>query len=205
MNEVISACIANDPKLKAGWEDVSQAAGDYLTASLPRNPTLKVSGTLLPLTRAFTVDRTGGPPQFDVWMGYPLDWYLFGKQAAAKATASAGVRVSQAEYEDLIRQRIQEAGLAYYDFLEAKANVELAREDMASLKEIESLYKMGAEAALKGKRELDPLPLEKLTSLARSRSGIKAGRGAGQASRTLWAFPALNQGLRSLGPSCCPR
>jgi len=161
LNEVIAACIAGDPRIRAGWEEVEQATGDYITASLPPNPNLAVTGSLLPLTRPFTVDRQGGPPQLDVWIGYPLDWFVFGKQAAAKATKSSGVRVIEAEYEDLIRQRIRAAGLAYFDVLEARATLELAQDDWQRLQEIESLYKKSAEAALKGERELNLIPLER--------------------------------------------
>ena len=42
----------------------------------------------------------------DVQVGYPIDWFLFGKRAAAMASARQGVRQSEADYADLVRQRV---------------------------------------------------------------------------------------------------
>ena len=62
-------------------------------------------GQYLPL-RPFTPHQPGGPSEIDVQVGYPIDWFLFGKRAAAMASARLGVRQSEADYADLIRQRV---------------------------------------------------------------------------------------------------
>jgi cobalt-zinc-cadmium efflux system outer membrane protein len=160
-DEIIAACLASDPKIRAGFEGVTQASADYLTSSLLPNPSLDVSGSLLPL-RAFTVDRPGGPPQFDVGVGYKLDWLLFGKRVAAMSTASAGVRASQNDYEDLIRTRIQDAGLAVYDVMEAKGLLDMAREDLENLKQVENVTKKAVEKGGKAPLDLNRIRLDLL-------------------------------------------
>ena len=99
---MINAVLVTDPRLRAGFEAINQAHADALTASLRPNPTLYLDIQLLPLTRPFTPDATGGPPQQDVNLTYPIDWYLFGKRAANMAAAAQGVRVSEAEFATLV-------------------------------------------------------------------------------------------------------
>ena len=55
-----------------------------------------------------------------MYVGYPIDWYLFGKRAARMASAAVGVKVSEADYADLVRRRVLATAQAYYDVLEAK-------------------------------------------------------------------------------------
>jgi len=49
---------------------------------------------------------TGGPPQYDLQVTQPIDWFLFGKRAANMAREALGVRVSEADYADQVRQRV---------------------------------------------------------------------------------------------------
>ena len=126
LDQAINLCLINDPKIRVGLEGINQAHADALTASLRPNPEMSVGGTLLPLSRPITPQQPGGPSEFDLEMGYPIDWFLFGKRAAAMASASMGVCVSEADYADLIRQRVTEAALAFYDVLEAQALLDVA-------------------------------------------------------------------------------
>ena len=95
-----------DPKIRAGFEAIHQANADWLTSSLPPNPTLLTDGIFLPLAAPSRRHNPGGPTQMDVQVGYPIDWFLFGKRAAAMASACLGVRQSEADYADLVRQRV---------------------------------------------------------------------------------------------------
>ena len=47
LDQAISLCLNNDPKIRAGFEDIHQAHADALTASLKPNPEMAVGGTLL--------------------------------------------------------------------------------------------------------------------------------------------------------------
>lgn len=160
LDQVINAVLVSDPKLRAGFEAISQANADALTASLRPNPTLFVDGELLPLTHPFTVNRTGGPPQFDSQLTYPIDWFLFGKRAAHMAAAAHGIKVSAAEFEDLVRLRVVEAAMTFYDVLEAETLLALAQQDVANLERVEGLIAKAVAAGGKTQVELNRLRLD---------------------------------------------
>jgi cobalt-zinc-cadmium efflux system outer membrane protein len=162
LDQVINAVLLADPRLRAGFEAINQAAGEALQASLTPNPTLGISQTLLPLTRPFTVDKQGGPPQLDIGVSYPIDWFLFGKRAAAMQAAGLGVRVSEAEYADLVRQRVLEAATAYYDVLEARALLDLAQQDAANFRQVEEITRRAVEGGGRPQVELGRIRLDRL-------------------------------------------
>ncbi len=162
LDQVINQCLLADPVIRAGLEAINQSNADALTASLKPNPSLGVDQTLLPLTRPFTVDRQGGPPQLDVGLEYSIDWFLFGKRAAAMQSASMGVRVSEAEYSDLVRRRVLEAAIAYYDLLEAKALLGLARQDVENMQRIETITQRAVDNGGRPQVELSRIQLDRL-------------------------------------------
>lgn len=169
VDQVINAVLVSDPRLRAGFEAVNQANADALTASLRPNPTLFTDAQLLPLTRPFTATAQGGPPQQDVQVTYPIDWFVFGKRAANMAAAALGVRVSEAEFADRVRLRVTEAALGYYDVLEARALLDLAHENVTSLEQVEAALAKGVEAGGRPRVELDRLRLD----LLRSRQSLR--------------------------------
>ena len=164
LDQAINATLLHDPKIRAGLELIAQANGDALTASLSPNPTLSVNQTLLPLTRPFTVDRQGGPPQLDVGVAYPIDWCVFGKQAAMMVSAGLGVRVSEADFADLIRQRVRETSQEFYNVLEARALLELARNDLQTKQQTEEIIRKARAAGGRTEVDLDRIRLETLLS-----------------------------------------
>jgi cobalt-zinc-cadmium efflux system outer membrane protein len=162
LDQIIQATLWSDPYLRAGFESIPQAQAELLTASLLPNPQLNISQTLLPLTRPFTPDKQGGPPQFDVGIRYPIDWFLFGKRAAALQSAAIGVRLAEAEFADRVRQRVLEATLRYYDLLEAKALVALAEQDVENLRRIEEITAKAVAGGGRPRVELQRVQLDRL-------------------------------------------
>jgi cobalt-zinc-cadmium efflux system outer membrane protein len=160
LDQAIERCLCHDPKLRAGMESVNQARADTLTASLPPNPSVNVSGNLLPLSRPYTVEEPGGPPEVDVALSYSVDWFVFGKRAAAVAAATQGICVSEAEYADLVRQRVTETALAFFDVLEAQALLELARQDQENLERVEVVTRKAVDNGGRPKVELNRVRLE---------------------------------------------
>jgi cobalt-zinc-cadmium efflux system outer membrane protein len=159
LEQAIRTALEADPKIQAGLEIIKQAKADLLTASLSPNPQFSTSGTLLPLDRPFTVNRQGGPPQFDVGMSYPIDWFLFGKRAAEITSARLGVDMSAADFADLVRQRVAGTIAAFYDVLEAQALLDLAREDLDNLKRVETITADRVALGGVGTIELDRIRL----------------------------------------------
>jgi cobalt-zinc-cadmium efflux system outer membrane protein len=162
-DQAVSTTLTADPKIRAGLEQIVQAQGDLLTSSLLPNPSLLVDGLMLP-TRTVTPERTSGPTQTDVFLGMPIDWCLFGKRAAAMASARQGVRQSEFDYADLIRQRVLAAATAFYDVVEAKEFLELARKDAANLKELEEITEKAVKGGNRPVVELNRARLERLKS-----------------------------------------
>jgi cobalt-zinc-cadmium efflux system outer membrane protein len=191
LDQAILECLQSDPKLRAGWEAITQANADLLTSSLIPNPTLTVDGIFLPLRR-FTPDRPGGPPQVDVIVAYPIDWFLFGKRAAAITNARLGVDVSAADYADVVRQRLAAVVAGFYDVLEAQALLDLARQDRDSLKRVEGITAQRVKLGGVGNVELDRVRVSVLdsqrevrsreTALAAAKSKLRALVGRGEAS-----------------------
>ena len=159
-DEVINAVLISDPRLMAGFQAVNQSTADALTASLVPNPTILADVLMLPLARPFHPDRTGGPPQQDVMMSYPIDWFVFGKRAAHMAAATEQVKVSEAEFANLVRVRVTEGAVAYYDVLEAKALLELAKQNLEVLTKAESVLVKAVNAGGRPKVELNRVRLD---------------------------------------------
>jgi cobalt-zinc-cadmium efflux system outer membrane protein len=163
-DQAINATLLADPKIRAGLEVINQANADLLTSSLSPNPTLTADVQLLPLTRPFTVDRQGGPPQTDYQISYSIDWFLFGKRAAAMASASAGVGVSEADYADLVRTRVRDTATAFYDVVEAKALLDLAHQDLENLRRVAAATQKAVDAGGRPQVDLNRTRLEVIKS-----------------------------------------
>lgn len=131
---------------------IQEAHADWWTSSLPPNPEFSINGGTLPF-KSLTPERPGGPPQLDMEIAFPVDWFLFAKRAASMESARLGISMSETEYADLIRCRVTMAAIAYYDVLEAKGLLLLAREDTDVLTRLESIMKQARDAG--GISEID--------------------------------------------------
>jgi outer membrane protein, heavy metal efflux system len=139
LHQAIQTALKTDPRISAALENVRQTEADLTTAGLIPNPGFSTSGTLMPLNREFTVNRQGGPPQFDAGVAMPIDWFLFGKRAAAITSGEYGVDAASADFANTIRLRIAATIGAFYDVLEAQAMLELAQENQKNLAEMEKI------------------------------------------------------------------
>jgi len=164
VDQIIATVLTSDPKLRVGYEDINQAVAEAITASLPPNPTLSPDYQLIPLTRPFTQTQQGGPPQFDAIVSYPIDWFLFGKRKAAMAATAVGIRKTEAEYYELVRLRIRDAALGFYEILELKALRDLAIQDVESLQRVEAITRRAVEQGGRPAVDLNRIRLDVLRS-----------------------------------------
>jgi cobalt-zinc-cadmium efflux system outer membrane protein len=139
LNQIIQTVLKADARIMAALENITQAEADLLTAGLIPNPQANTDVQLLPLNRPFTVNRQGGPPQFDFDVAMPIDWFLFGKRAAAITSGRYGVDVASADFSNTVRLRIAAAISAFYDVLEAQAMLALAHENQNNLNRMEQI------------------------------------------------------------------
>ena len=199
LSQAMAETLQSDAKLRAAMENIRQAQGDFTTSSLPPNPTVQINGVFLPL-RTFTIARPGGPPELDVIATYPVDWFLFGKRAAAMANARWGVAVSNADYCDQVRQRLANTAGAFYDVLEARAMLKLAEEDLANLQSVEKITLAGVKFGGSGTIEAERIRLSVLsaktdvctreTTLATNKAQLRAAIGR---SRQMPLFEAAGE------------
>jgi len=165
LNQVVAWGLANDSSLAVGAQLVQMAVAEQVTAGLLPNPEVEIVQSLLPLGRPFEADvREGGPPQLDVLLSFPIDWYVFGKRAAELQTATLGRQATEYEYADLIRQRVLEISLAFYDIIEQQALLELADQDVENLREVERLTEVAVQNGALPTVELNRIRLDRLSS-----------------------------------------
>ena len=160
----IKKTLENDPQIQSNIENIKQAEADLISAGLLPNPTLSSSVSLMPLNQPFTVNRQGGPPQTDIAVSFPLDWFLFGKRTTQIISAQKNVDVITAGYADFIRQRIATVVATFYDVLEAAAILELAKEDLLNLSDVETITSNRVKLGGVGTVELDKVQLLILNS-----------------------------------------
>jgi cobalt-zinc-cadmium efflux system outer membrane protein len=200
LEQAIHTVLEADPQIQVGMEAIRQAQADLLTASLPPNPELSTLQTLLPLGRPFRADtREGGPPQFDVELSYPIDWFLFGKRAAAITSARLGIEVSVADFAEVVRHRVAEAIAAFYSVLEAQAVLTLAWEDLESVQRTEEITQQLVAIGGAGTIELDRIRLAVIDSQREVRRSETALAAAMSQLRALLGFPDFAPALMLRG------
>ncbi len=146
--DVVRECVLNNMRLRAGEERIRLAQADYVTESLIPNCQIFADAQLLPVT-SVSFDNQAGPPQYDVLLTVPIDWFVFGKRVAAQAAAKLNVDVAQAEFADQLRREIAATVDAFYDALEADIAVKLAENDLDALKLLEKTARDRAKEAAK--------------------------------------------------------
>jgi len=146
-DQVISTMLTSDPRLRIGREDIRQAQAEYVTSSLLPNPEFTTEGGTLPFNRSRAKEEGyAEPPELNLQIEFPIDWFLFAKRKAAMNSTRWEVSQSQAEYADLIRERVMETATLFYDVLEAKALFDVARQDVEILSHLEQIAKSGVAA-----------------------------------------------------------
>jgi cobalt-zinc-cadmium efflux system outer membrane protein len=163
LQQVVLKCLKADPRIRAGLEGVAQAHAEQITSALPPNPELFTDIQMLPL-RDFSPEKTLGPPQFDFQLSYPIDWWLFGKRAAAMTAAEQGYKGSAAVFANLVRLRTTEAAIAYFDVLESKGLVEVAQQDLDNLERVAQSLQKAIEVGGRPLLELQRIRLDILQS-----------------------------------------
>jgi outer membrane protein, heavy metal efflux system len=129
LDEVVRLAVLRDPAIRAALADVEAAKADVVRSSTWQNPTVLATQSLVPLPgRPFTEERTGGPPQLDIVVGYALDRIVFGKRSAAITRDKLAVDAASAAHADRVRTRVAEAVTAYVDVLQSRALWVLATE-----------------------------------------------------------------------------
>jgi len=120
LDQAIDTAIKENLDLRSQFYEIPQAQADVLQAGLRANPVFYADGQLLPYGK-FNRSNPGGPSQYDVNISHPLD--LNGKRQARVRVTVRAQRVLEAQYQDAVRQKIDDVYGAFIDVLAARTAV----------------------------------------------------------------------------------
>lgn len=196
-NQAMFAGLNHHPTIGAALETIRQSEGDYLQSTLLPNPQLFTDIQMLPYGRPFTPDRQGGPPQQDVFVTYPIDWFLFGKRTASMISNQYGIHISQADYRDLIRTRIELIATIFFDVVEAHALAELALANLQNLERVELSTKQAVDVGKRPSVEYDRIHLDVLSAKQEQRRSQAIVIAKEAALRSVTGYPSELSQLRA--------
>ena len=161
LDQAIDLLIHQNLDLKSKFYEIPQAKADILTASLRANPVFYADAQLVPYGQ-YTRDRPGGQTQYDVNVSIPLD--ISRKRQARTASAVRATKVVEAQYQDAVRQTIDNLYSAYVDALQARRTIAFAEAGLEGLR-----------SSLKATQDLLAGKEKKESDVARLRIQVRLG------------------------------
>jgi len=157
--QVVRACVLSDPAILVALESVELARADRTTSGLLPNPSLTISQVMIPFPGSpFDAEfNQGGPPQLDIGVSYSLGTLLFGTRRADMEATELGVEVALAEHANVVRQRILEAIVAYYDVLEARELLQIGQAEVLLLERVRGVTEQRLQPGPAGALEFDQI------------------------------------------------
>ncbi len=126
----IARLLRDNLDLRSKSFEIPQAEADILTAGLRANPILYSDVQCVPYG-SFSRARPGGQTQYDINITYPLD--VSGKRRARTLVACQAKRVLEAQFQDAVREEIDNL---YTEFIDVLASRETMREARAAVAEL---------------------------------------------------------------------
>ncbi|MFO0958505.1 MAG: TolC family protein [Isosphaeraceae bacterium] len=144
LDSAIQRLVESNLALLALRYELPMADADALTASLRSNPIFYADGQLIPYGH-YSNHRPGGQRQFDVNITMPIDVTF--KRLARMAVADRARAVTAAQFQDAIRQQIDNLYTVYVDALAAQQTLAYSRAFAEGITKIrdrtELLFKAG--------------------------------------------------------------
>ncbi|MBV8310789.1 MAG: TolC family protein [Planctomycetaceae bacterium] len=147
LDQAIDITLERSRDLRAKYYEIPQAKADILQASLRANPVFYQDGQLVPYP-GYRFSRTvpGGPTQYDTNFTFLID--VARQRQARTAVAVRAEKVLEAQYQEAIRQRIDDIYDAYVlGALSARQTVRYSRVSVQGLENLfaryRDLYKQG--------------------------------------------------------------
>ncbi len=142
LDRAIDITLERSLDLRAKFYEIPMARADILQANLRSNPVFYQDGQLLQYkggTTQFTRAAPGGPSQFDTNITYPLD--VSHKRQARTVVASRAEKILEAQYQDAVRNRIDDIYGAYVNALGARQTVRYSVKSVDGYEQLASLTK----------------------------------------------------------------
>jgi cobalt-zinc-cadmium efflux system outer membrane protein len=135
LDQAIQEALAKNLDLAAQRYSVSVAEAGQITAGLRPNPVLTVSGQTLNAFRAnFSPDTPLGPNQVNIHTDFPFE--RGHKREERINVASQNKSLAELGVREMTRQVIYAVQSAYVDVQQAKANLQLAQDNLTSLRSV---------------------------------------------------------------------
>lgn len=135
LDDAIQEALAKNLDLAVQRYNVSIAEAQQITASLRPNPVLTVAGQTLNIFQVqYDANSPLGPNAFTVHTDFPFE--RGHKRAERMEVASEDKSLAELGVRELMRQVIFSVQSAYVDVQQAKVNLDLAQENLASLQNV---------------------------------------------------------------------
>lgn len=132
LDQALDRLVRANRDLRTKSFEIPQAEADVLTAGLRSNPLLFYSADSVPY--GSYSQRRPGEINHGLSIVYPIDYS--GKRQSRVAVAQAEQRILRAQYQDAVRQAIDELYTAYVDALAARQAVRAAERSLGLLDEL---------------------------------------------------------------------
>lgn len=131
VEQAVAEALRNNLSLVAERANISVAQARILTARLRPNPVVSAGADHLDLLgTGFNEINGAGPPEYSLRMDFTVE--RGGKRARRIEVAETSRSAVEMQFREAVRQVVLEVQNAAIDVLLAKANLELARENLAS-------------------------------------------------------------------------
>jgi cobalt-zinc-cadmium efflux system outer membrane protein len=117
LDQAIDLVVRNNLNLLGLKYEIPMAEADVLTASFRNNPIFYADSQLVPYGH-FSNQRPGGQTQYDVNITQPID--VWRKRRARMIVAQRAKKVTEAQFQDAVRQTIDNLYTAYVDVVAAQ-------------------------------------------------------------------------------------
>lgn len=135
IEEAVRAAVDHNLNLLAARANLTLAEAQMMTARLRPNPVISASADSLDwLGTRFTEANGLGPSQFEFRVDVPFE--RGGKRALRMQTAAFEKQIAEAEFADAVRRLRFDVMVACIDLLEAKAKLQLARDNLNTFEEL---------------------------------------------------------------------
>src|SRR5262245_14545549 len=135
IDEAVRAAVDHNLNLLAARANLTLAEAQMMTARLRPNPVISASADSLDwLGTRFTEANGLGPSQFEFRVDVPFE--RGGKRALRMQTAAFEKQIAEAEFADAVRRLRFDVMVACIDLLEAKAKLQLARDNLNTFEEL---------------------------------------------------------------------
>jgi cobalt-zinc-cadmium efflux system outer membrane protein len=132
LDAAIDRLIVASEELAAKYQDIPKARADILSAGLRNNPFLFVSAGNIPYGR-YSPQRPGAA-KYDVTVIQPFD--VSGKHQNGIRVAEQAKEVLEAQYQDAVRQEVDQLYRAYVNVLGAREAVRAAQSGLTWLEDL---------------------------------------------------------------------